>query len=64
VKQLLEKHPDVQIFLADLDEEMSPEGMIIPGIGDAGDRQFGTPFEEGGDEVGGKRPRSESFESR
>jgi uracil phosphoribosyltransferase len=35
-------HPDVPIFLAALDEKLNEMGYIVPGLGDAGDRQFGT----------------------
>jgi uracil phosphoribosyltransferase len=35
-------HPDVPIFLAALDERLNDIGYIVPGLGDAGDRQFGT----------------------
>lgn len=35
-------HPDVEIFLANLDEKLNEHGYIIPGLGDAGDRIFGT----------------------
>ena len=44
--RLLELHPEVELFIAAIDEVLSPTGMIIPGIGDAGDRQFGTPCDE------------------
>ena len=37
-----ESHPDVPIFLAALDERLNERGYIVPGLGDAGDRQFGT----------------------
>lgn len=40
VEKLLEAHPSVDIFIGQLDEVLSAEGMIIPGVGDAGDRQF------------------------
>ena len=42
VNRLLELHPTVDVFIAAIDETISETGMIIPGIGDAGDRQFGT----------------------
>ena len=42
VKRLQEAHPDVPIFLAALDEKLNDIGYIVPGLGDAGDRQFGT----------------------
>ena len=40
---LIEKeHPDVNITLAALDEKLNEHGYIVPGLGDAGDRLFGT----------------------
>ena len=35
-------HPDVHIYLASLDERLNEKGYIMPGLGDAGDRIFGT----------------------
>jgi uracil phosphoribosyltransferase len=35
-------HPDVNIFLAALDENLNEVGYIVPGLGDCGDRLFGT----------------------
>tara|TARA_B100000035_G_scaffold32792_1_gene24925 strand:+ start:1422 stop:2054 length:633 start_codon:yes stop_codon:yes gene_type:complete len=35
-------HPDVQVFTASLDEKLNEQGYIVPGLGDAGDRMFGT----------------------
>jgi uracil phosphoribosyltransferase len=46
VNKLLEMHPTVELFIGAVDETLSATGMIIPGIGDAGDRQFGTPNDE------------------
>jgi uracil phosphoribosyltransferase len=46
VLKLCTDHPDVEIYVGALDEELNEAGMIVPGIGDAGDRQFGTPFED------------------
>jgi uracil phosphoribosyltransferase len=46
VDRVLEEHPDVSIYIGAVDEKLSDSGMIIPGIGDAGDRQFGTPNDE------------------
>jgi uracil phosphoribosyltransferase len=40
--KLRETHPDVPIFLAALDDRLDDRGFICPGLGDAGDRQFGT----------------------
>jgi len=42
VARLREAHPDVQIFTASLDRELNANGYILPGLGDAGDRLFGT----------------------
>ena len=39
---LREKHPDVPIFTAAIDERLNERGYIVPGLGDAGDRYFGT----------------------
>ena len=46
VNKLLELHPNVDLYIGAVDEVLSTQGMIIPGIGDAGDRQFGTPNDE------------------
>ncbi|MBN1319015.1 MAG: uracil phosphoribosyltransferase, partial [Anaerolineales bacterium] len=42
VKALHDAHPDVPIHLATVDERLNDIGYIVPGLGDAGDRQFGT----------------------
>ena len=42
VKKVQEAHPDVNIFLAALDEKLNEKGYIVPGLGDCGDRLFGT----------------------
>ncbi len=42
VKAVEEAHPDVDIYLAALDEKLNEHGYIVPGLGDAGDRIFGT----------------------
>ena len=42
VKAVEEAHPDVHIYLASLDEKLNEKGYILPGLGDAGDRIFGT----------------------
>lgn len=42
VKTVQEKHPDVDIYLASLDEGLNDRNYILPGLGDAGDRIFGT----------------------
>ena len=42
VNRLEAAHPDVPIHLAALDERLNEQAYIVPGLGDAGDRQFGT----------------------
>jgi uracil phosphoribosyltransferase len=42
VKAVSETHPDVEIYAAALDRQLNDKGYIMPGLGDAGDRQFGT----------------------
>lgn len=42
VEVLKEAHPDVDIYIAALDEKLNDHGYIVPGLGDAGDRLFGT----------------------
>jgi uracil phosphoribosyltransferase len=42
VARLQGGHPDVDIHVAHVDERLNDIGYIVPGLGDAGDRQFGT----------------------
>ena len=42
VKRLQTEHPDVEIFTASLDNCLNENAYIVPGLGDAGDRIFGT----------------------
>ena len=42
VEVIAKKHPDVQIYCAALDDHLNENGYIVPGLGDAGDRIFGT----------------------
>lgn len=42
IKRIQEVHPDVQIFCTTIDENLNENGYIVPGLGDAGDRIFGT----------------------
>ena len=42
LKKLAEDHPDVDIYIGALDEHLNDHGYIVPGLGDAGDRIFGT----------------------
>ena len=42
IRKVNEAHPDVEIYCACLDEKLNEHGYIVPGLGDAGDRLFGT----------------------
>ena len=42
VKAMQEAHPDVEMYIGALDEKLNDHGYIVPGLGDAGDRIFGT----------------------
>ncbi len=42
IERLSSEHPDVPIHIAAVDERLNEVGFIVPGLGDAGDRQFGT----------------------
>jgi uracil phosphoribosyltransferase len=42
IKVIQEEHPDVDIYVAAVDEKLNDHGYIVPGLGDAGDRLFGT----------------------
>ena len=42
IKKMQEEHPDVEIYCAQVDEKLNENGYIVPGLGDAGDRIFGT----------------------
>ena len=42
VKCIQQDHPDVEVYLAALDEKLNEKGYIVPGLGDCGDRLFGT----------------------
>ncbi|WP_031489162.1 uracil phosphoribosyltransferase [Ureaplasma canigenitalium] len=42
INNVTKNHPDVKIYLASIDEKLNEDGYIVPGLGDAGDRIFGT----------------------
>ena len=42
IENLQKIHPDVQVYCAKVDEKLNENGYILPGLGDAGDRIFGT----------------------
>ena len=42
IRCIVEHHPDVELYAGALDERLNERGYIVPGLGDAGDRIFGT----------------------
>jgi uracil phosphoribosyltransferase len=42
IKVLEQAHPDVELYTASIDERLNEKGYILPGLGDAGDKIFGT----------------------
>jgi uracil phosphoribosyltransferase len=42
IKRLREAHPDVHVWTAAIDSHLNDHGYIVPGLGDAGDRMYGT----------------------
>ena len=42
IEKMKEAHPDVDMYVGALDEKLNDHGYIVPGLGDAGDRIFGT----------------------
>ena len=42
VEKIAKEHPDVEVYIAKVDREVNSKGYILPGLGDAGDRIFGT----------------------
>ena len=42
IEKMKESHPDVDMYIGALDEKLNDHGYIVPGLGDAGDRIFGT----------------------
>jgi len=42
IKAMQEQHPDIPIYIAAIDDHLNERAYIVPGLGDAGDRQFGT----------------------
>lgn len=50
VTSIAKTHPDVLITVGTVDKELTTDGIVLPGIGDAGDRLFGTPLIENDEE--------------
>lgn len=51
VASIAKTHPDVLITVGTVDQELTTDGLVLPGIGDAGDRLFGTPLIEDEEEL-------------
>lgn len=45
LEKVLGEHPDVEIYTASVEKELTKEGYIVPGLGDAGDKCFGKPYQ-------------------
>ncbi|KAF0371057.1 uracil phosphoribosyltransferase [Gigaspora margarita] len=43
IENLIKNHPDVEVFVGEIDEVLDDHGYVVPGLGDAGDRLFDTP---------------------
>ena len=43
--RLRTEHPDIEVYVAAIDQGLDANGYILPGLGDAGDRLFGTPVD-------------------
>lgn len=50
INAISKAHPDVTITVGTIDKELTPDGIVLPGIGDCGDRMFGTPLIEDDEE--------------
>ena len=42
LRELLKKHPDIAVTVGSIDDTVNDDGVVLPGLGDAGDRLFGT----------------------
>jgi len=64
IKTILESHPDISITVGTIDEKLSDNGKLLPGLGDSGDRQFKTPVIDDEEELlhVSKRKRSVDIE--
>jgi uracil phosphoribosyltransferase len=60
---IAESHPDVHVTVGMVDEILTDDGIVLPGLGDPGDRLFGTPILEDDDALlhPSKRKRSDAF---
>jgi uracil phosphoribosyltransferase len=45
IENLIQKYPDFTIWAADIDDELTAKGYIVPGLGDAGDLSFGSKMQ-------------------
>jgi uracil phosphoribosyltransferase len=47
IQKVQSSHPDVNIIIAQIDENLNTDKFIVPGLGDAGDREYNTPVKQG-----------------
>lgn len=61
LRRLSEVHGDVQVTVGMVDETLTEDGLVLPGLGDSGDRLFGTPMVDDDDDLlhPSKRKRSD-----
>ena len=57
VERMQKEHPDVDVYIGALDERLNEHKYIVPGLGDAGDRIFGTKLIVGGWQMGRQKRR-------
>ena len=66
LKILTDAHPDVKITVGTIDDILTDQGIVLPGLGDVGDRLFSTPVVDDDDSLlhPSKRKRSDSFSNK
>lgn len=64
LKEVIDLHPDIHITVGHIDETLTPDGAVLPGLGDAGDRLFCTPHADDDEDLlhPSKRKRSPSVD--
>lgn len=60
---LIARHPDIHVTVGVIDDTLTEDGVVLPGLGDAGDRLYGTPMMDDDDSLvhPSKRRRAESL---
>ena len=62
--ELMTRHPDIHVTVGVVDNKLTEDGVVLPGLGDAGDRLYGTPMMEDDDALvhPSKRRRSDDLD--